>query len=343
MKRQCSAVSPSSSRRENSPAEKNIHAKTIGCMSGILHLLSNSHSRRHRRLLTFGKKQTKNHSSLSSTTLQGENVKGEKMADVDVGHNSRSSCEVLRSPTLPAQIRRLSSSTPVMAAEKRTNSPALVARLMGLEKVPATPSESVEGKRLRLMGALQRCDEDLKALKKIIESMRSEDYAPAPEAVVKRSAVVDKVRMVPVLNEEKQQPSPVTVLDEFTRAPLSSSCYSGRQSFGQMQQQKQQLLLKKPGEEEMNSTYMNERIMTNELIQKKVNNKDNSLTWSTKAMVKTVEEVCRDIAWGENRELGRIGLALQDYICKDLIEEIVRDLGCFYTLPFETCKRRLCF
>ncbi|XLU45409.1 hypothetical protein S245_040223, partial [Arachis hypogaea] len=51
MKRQTSAVSPSSSRRENAPSK--IHAKTIGCMSGILHLISRSNSRRQRRFLTF--------------------------------------------------------------------------------------------------------------------------------------------------------------------------------------------------------------------------------------------------------------------------------------------------
>lgn len=72
--------------------------------------------------------------------------------------------------------------------------------------------------------------------------------------------------------------------------------------------------------------------------------------WSSKAMKGTVEEVCKDIAWGEEREIGRIGLALQDHICRDLIEEIVNELGSFqsyskvnYSLPFEACKRRLCF
>lgn len=72
--------------------------------------------------------------------------------------------------------------------------------------------------------------------------------------------------------------------------------------------------------------------------------------WSSKAMKGTVEEVCKDIAWGEEREIGRIGLALQDHICRDLIEEIVIELGSFqsyskvnYSLPFEACKRRLCF
>ena len=67
-------------------------------------------------------------------------------------------------------------------------------------------------------------------------------------------------------------------------------------------------------------------------------------------MKESVEEVCKDIAWGEKREIGRIGLALQDHICRDLIEEIVTDLSSFHfynnvysSLPFEACKRRLCF
>lgn len=70
---------------------------------------------------------------------------------------------------------------------------------------------------------------------------------------------------------------------------------------------------------------------------------------SSKAMMKSVQEVCKDIAWGEKREVGRIGLAIQDYICRDLIEEFVKDLGHsynstnFYSLPFQACKRKLCF
>lgn len=111
-----------------------------------------------------------------------------------------------------------------------------------------------------------------------------------------------------------------------------------------MQQQKHQLL-KKPGEEDISNTlYIHER-MTSEIVNKKVQEEDRSVMWSNKGMMRSVDEVCRDVAWGENREIGRIGLALQDCICRDLIEEIVRELGCLYTLslPFESCKRRLCF
>lgn len=70
---------------------------------------------------------------------------------------------------------------------------------------------------------------------------------------------------------------------------------------------------------------------------------------TSKAMIESVEEVCKDIAWGETREVGRMGLVIQDYICRDLIEEFVKDLGhsCnsskVYSLPFQACKRKLCF
>lgn len=337
MKRQSSAVSPSSSRRETTPDK--IHVKTIGCMSGILHLISTSHSRRHRRFLTFGRKQSKNQVSTATATanLPPEKTNEKKSSDeVSTVRNSKLSREVPRSPTLPAEIRR---SSPRKSSENVRETPALVARLMGLESLPASP-ESVVEKRQKLLGALQRCDEDLKVLKKIIDSVRTPELVPSTSpAVVKHTVCEVKCSVV---NGDQQQPSPVSVLDDFTRSPLSPNCHSGRHSHSRMQQQKQQLL-KKPGEEEINSTlYMHER-MTNELVSKKVNDEDRSVMWSSKGMKRSVDEVCRDVAWGENRELGRIGLALQDCICRDLIEEIVRELGCLNTLPFESCKRRLCF
>lgn len=69
--------------------------------------------------------------------------------------------------------------------------------------------------------------------------------------------------------------------------------------------------------------------------------------WASKAMIDSVNQVCNDMAWGERREIGRIGLALQDFICRDLIEEIVGELAsfslCMYSLPFQACQRSLRF
>jgi hypothetical protein len=140
--------------------------------------------------------------------------------------NPKLLCEVPRSPTLPAEIRRKSS-------ENVRETPALVARLMGLETLPASP-ESVVEKRQKLLGALQRCDEDLQALKKIIDSVRIPKTVSSPSpAVVKRSedCFEDKVKTI-CEQQQQQQSSPVSVLDEFTRSPLSPNCHSGRHSFG---------------------------------------------------------------------------------------------------------------
>ena len=64
--------------------------------------------------------------------------------------------------------------------------------MMGLESGPTVKSaaekpESVEDRRERLLNALQKCDEDLKALKKVIEAVRSADEhrTPSPEVISK--------------------------------------------------------------------------------------------------------------------------------------------------------------
>lgn len=125
------------------------------------------------------------------------------------------------------------------------------------------------------------------------------------------------------------------------------SCDTGR---GGQQQQKQ--LRKKPGEEELSKYNLcfYERIAT-ELVAaprklgENAGGSSSSPVWSSKAMKESLDQVCSDIASGERREIGRIGLALHDQICRDLIEEIVREIGFSgkYALPFKTCNRRLYF
>lgn len=70
----------------------------------------------------------------------------------------------------------------------------------------------------------------------------------------------------------------------------------------------------------------------------------------SRGMRESVEQVCRDFEWGQRREARRIGPALQDQICGELIEETVNELGLFGSNsptpvipPFEACKRRLRF
>lgn len=109
-------------------------------------------------------------------------------------------------------------------------------------------------------------------------------------------------------------------------------------------QQQQQQQRRKPGEEDIMNLCFFSRLSSESTVAKE--EKSESAVCGSKAMVESVEEVCRDIAWGERREVGRIGLVLQDYICRDLIEETVAEMGyvsSMYSLPFEACKRKLCF
>ncbi|KAK7377759.1 hypothetical protein VNO80_03191 [Phaseolus coccineus] len=97
---------------------------------------------------------------------------------------------------------------------------------MGLEAAP-TSQDSVAEKRLKLLGTLQRCDEDLKALKKTIEIVCLADLAPqSPSSVVASIDLEDKLRAVlmmkcSVVNLEQHQSSPMSLLHECTRSPLS--------------------------------------------------------------------------------------------------------------------------
>ncbi|XP_007028384.2 PREDICTED: uncharacterized protein LOC18598693 [Theobroma cacao] len=254
--------SSSSSRRQNS----------IGCMCAISNLLFKHYNRS--KFLISGKKQAKE-APESATKAPEQTLKAANLP---------------RSPTLAAELRRSNS------VETPPNT--LVARLMGVDKFPRTP-ESTANKRRKLLCALEKCDEDLKALQRIIE-------------LVNTSVSVEH-------NSERRT----------------------------LQHHQKQQLKKKPGQEDTAGACCFLDRFTKESIDDARSHQDDagSPLWRSKAMIQSVDEVCKDIAWGERREIGRIGFALQDQISKDLIDEIVREMGhrFTYSLPFEACKRGLAF
>ncbi|KAJ8770384.1 hypothetical protein K2173_014998 [Erythroxylum novogranatense] len=340
MMKQQDALRSSSYRRESSPTPENMHAKKIGCMSAILRLVSKQQNRR--RFITFGKKQGKSSSLAPSPTKQKEASPSSSSSPQQQTINKDEDLQKLagnvpRSPTLSADIRR--ATDPLKIPEKLPPSTALVTRLMGLEDDPGTVAE----KRQILLGALQKCDEDLKTLKKMIEAVNSVSDQKGNNQLVQAT------------------PSPVSVsvLDDYFK---NCSAMTGRN----VQQQKKK---KAGGEKGTNPSFI-ERITTPEMIQESwetMKREVESPLWISKAMVESVNEVCRDVSWGEKREQGRIGLALQDCICRDLIEEVVTYLSppppppsssslsgscssasflsssSSQQLPFESCKRRLRF
>ncbi|XP_010036420.2 uncharacterized protein LOC104425418 isoform X1 [Eucalyptus grandis] len=417
-----SSTSSSSSYRERAAAAAThaatpdargcLHSKSIGCMSGLFHLLSRYQHRR--KSLTYGKRQQKN-AVVSPPAKDGapaalvpallrKGAAGNR-DDGPPAAAKRISCEVPRSPTLPAEIRRSHPRRaapplpPPLPAQPRPQQPTVVARLMGLTAGEAP--ESAAEKRRELLGALDKCDRDLKALKKIIDVVRSSEQLRSPVGAAKPNASFDaRLQELaakedgdtdrdgddddddssgdnengngggePQEKEEEQQeqqqpaeqPSPVSVLEEFTRSTLLSG-YAKRQSIAHQTRSNNYIAChaerlvpppqkKKPLEEFNYSICLLDRITYEpSLARARIDESrvpaaaSPPPSWISEAMRQSVEQVCKDIAWGQRREVGRIGLALHDHICRDLIEEMVREMGyggIASSLPFEACKRRL--
>lgn len=206
----------------------------------------------------------------------------------------------MRSPNLPAEIR--------------TPPHTVVTRLMGVN----FETESAVEKRRKLVGALEKCDEELKAVKRIIEVMRRSISDGGENEIIGTKLL-------------RNPNFTVSSADEIQKSNTSKIGQGGRIV--------QSLQKKKPGEDIVNAClfdrFRRDRFFAREDVARR------------KAMVEGVNQVSRDIEWGERREIERIGLALQNHICRDLIDEIVREMVVAYhpihSLPFDACKRRLNF
>nr|GLL47547.1 uncharacterized protein LOC109162190 isoform X2 [Ipomoea trifida] len=236
-----------------------------------------------------------------------------KVTVVDDENNNEVTVE--RSPGLPPELRRGGSAENA----KKTRPSALVVRLMGLEEEKKCSPEGetlTEVKRKMLLKALDKCNQDLEALKKIIKAVESSSSSsasgastPAVETCKKKSTA------------EHQLLSPISVLDEqmISRSPPLTKIHDNAIHIVQRS--------KKAGTDYDSTNCILKKFTTSSFPTKREAVAASPVMWCSKAMVQSVEEVCRDIACGEHREAGKIGLVLQDYICADLIQELVKDLG----------------
>uniref|UniRef100_A0A0A9DHX5 DUF3741 domain-containing protein n=1 Tax=Arundo donax TaxID=35708 RepID=A0A0A9DHX5_ARUDO len=174
-------------------------------MAGLLRLISPYHRSHHRKRLT-----TKNATQASAPQPplpkkkeaappppSPSPLKPMQQPQHPIVVRRRRSCDAPRSPTIVPEHRRASCDSP------RPSPPAIVARLMGLEESalpspaaaaprplptrppPPPPLETAAEKRRKLLGALEKCDEDLKTLRRIIAAVRAAEMraAAASEAV----------------------------------------------------------------------------------------------------------------------------------------------------------------
>uniref|UniRef100_A0A0E0KD03 DUF3741 domain-containing protein n=1 Tax=Oryza punctata TaxID=4537 RepID=A0A0E0KD03_ORYPU len=233
--------------------------RSVGCMAGLLRLLSPYHRSHHRKRLTAKNAappvvctppsspppfKQKVPVATFSPSSQGQPPQ-QKIHPAPTPVRRRRSCDAPRSPTIAPEHRRASCDSP------RPTPPAIVARLMGLEesappspaattprplqtRPPPPPPETAAEKRRKLLGALEKCDEDLKTLRRIIAAVRAaemraataSDAPPTPEATGKGSdnRWKDDGRDVDPSpsptpqkpRSEEHYPSPDSVLDAIT-------------------------------------------------------------------------------------------------------------------------------
>nr|XP_018674700.1 PREDICTED: uncharacterized protein LOC108951450 [Musa acuminata subsp. malaccensis] len=356
----------SSSRREVSSENR---PATIGCMSGIFRLLCVHRDSSSRKRLTSGKTKEKP----SVTTPSGPTAPPPPLVedgDKQTGP-SRCSCETPGSPMIPQDIREPGAEAVVAASpETPRRRPALVARLMGLEDLPditvsVTP-EAAADQRRELQRALEKCDEDLRALRRIIEAVRlAEIQAKAVSSSVRSAGLIKSDGLDARKECEGEQPSPVSVLDA-----ISSPRYRSKRSPNKKKETTAVgSRIVKPSR--MGFLFVGEgyrqkppdaaksieampwvvELKGREIVRMigGVRRKCWRRRWrsASREMAESVEEVWADVAWEEETwEVARVGVWMESVIWRDLVEELVVEfLGwcCRLSLPFGTCRKRLYF
>ncbi|CAN6443292.1 unnamed protein product [Victoria cruziana] len=366
---------PSSHGRKKSAAAHGV--KSVGCMSGIFYLLQGHRLDQKRitqaakpdRVLTSNTSQFK---ELVTTHFSGNAEKQKKIsskqpepklpAAAPASDPRRLSCNnVPRSPTLPQEMRRRSSES--SGKEKLHRQPGVVARLMGLQDLPDAVvrrpdrQETTSEKRRRILGALEKCEEDLHTLKKIIEAIHVVEkcgrkpvlpVTSPPKAAVEMNHkggggcakgepcnfLTSSTERSPLhgrrcMEPSSEQPSPVSVLDD--------SAFSSHDELTPLKNQEESRGAKDIGSSNsfpiLKETDKYQRLVADAYAKpcEAASARENSGTPRKTPYMKAIEEeelteVMKQSARKERLELERIGTILEAHIFCALLEEMVAEL-----------------
>lgn len=254
----------------------------------------------------------------------------------------RVSLNVPRSPTLPPEMRHSSFST----VDSPRKSSTLVARLMGLDDIPVISPASAAEKRRKLLGALEKCDEDLKTLKQIIDAVR---LAETGKFLVQASGPSDPVKEIDeALSFKKNEASSLdsTTIDDIKRSPGS------KRAAAVVKNSKNAALI-------LQRERISAALIVGSKSQNSVDSGRRKKTRCSKVVEASVNELWKDGAAAEMKwELGKVGAEIAHRIFRDLVDELVKEVElCFSVkgsgglggsrqssgLPFDACRRRLVF
>lgn len=197
--------------------------------------------------------------------------------------------------------------SPKIEADKKERPVALVARLMGLEEIKCLPSPNRKSSTEEVKR--RKLLEDLGKCNDDLESIRQ---------------ILNSLKRDKQISDAVKPTTPLTLCNKIAKPKHNHNGHITQQRI--------------------------KRLEAYEPIDKFTNNapllfhmKPKSCS---KGMIQSVEEVWNESEWGEKREAGRIGLILQDQICRDLIEEFLKEMNLlisYRSLPFLACRKRLFF
>ncbi|XP_042443089.1 RUN and SH3 domain-containing protein 1-like isoform X1 [Zingiber officinale] len=367
-------VRTSSSRREVGSGNR---LNSIGCMSGIFHFLSRQHNRSRRRIAS-GSNPIKRKENPGAPPPRRPTTPPPPEAAVEGAKKMRHSSESPRSPAIPQEIRRRKPA-PASPDSPRTP-PALVARLMGLNEPPPPPPAVAADKRRELLRALEKCDEDLQALTRIIEAIRSaETQADAvvstPGKTAERLLEIETSAGDAKSECNGEQPSPVSVLDAISSPRYRSRSRSQRSQEDDEGSPADESRIVKPSRmavfhagKSINAISSTEDVDNHKKAQEATRRRNimepmpsgqataedfgGRPSWwragrrcASRAMEESVDEVWEEGAEKEKWELGRVRACLESHLLGELVEELVVDLLglCCKLSSSPNCRKRLRF
>ncbi|CAH8268859.1 unnamed protein product [Arabidopsis lyrata] len=245
---------------------------------------------------------------------------------------------------------------------------------------PPLPRNEGDGDaaRVSLVGALEKCDRDLEELRRTIDVIKTtyilhkklEVSPPTTRENFKFSGTVAGDVVVRTQTQKntkttRHEPDTATMLSMMNHHEYCKDIKPYKVNNINLITRPDHYAIHDVISKRATSTTTTESCGTLPLVVRRVR----------RSLMESVNQVCDDVASGQRREVAKIGLALHDHICRDLIAETVRELsfsdydddefykspvdssafnggggkrrhirrGSSNSLPLDACRRRLVF
>ncbi|CAN6978033.1 unnamed protein product [Brassica rapa subsp. trilocularis] len=225
--------------------------------------------------------------------------------------------------------------------EQRTSPPEDTSNVDGGGTVepPLQPNEGVEQEaaRVSLVGALEKCDRDLEELRRTIEVLKTTYVL---QKKVSRETARDDIKFSStvvgdaVVGTQMNKNTKTTLQETDTDTTMLSTMMNDHEYKNNTTYKVNHInLITRPDHYAMHDVIPKratpESRDTAPIMVRKVG----------RSLMESVNEVSEDIASGQQREVAKIGLALHDHICRDLISETVHDLSSFSHYDDDECHK----